>query len=299
MTELNKTGGMDFSKFDNMSSAELEEILEADFYASDDEESSVDMILYILEVLEKRGENAKPKKSAEEAWEEFKRDYLPYADTLLDDEPCEEKKAEKKSTTIGKPESKVVHLGRATLRWVSTIAASFVLLMALGISASAMGFNVFDKIAAWTAGTFGFAISEEKQDIKTIPSELNEFVELLDKNGLDSQALLPGYLPEGYEISTTHNNVIESACIYNCCLVNGNSYITFLYTEHLNALNDNQVQKDDGNPETYKLNEMTFYIMTNYGTYRVSWLDNNIECEIYGFETREELIKTINSIYGE
>ena len=71
MSELNDRNRHDYSKYDEMSTEALEQILRLDFQASEDSESDIDAILYISEVIAKR-----KKPSAEDdvdvAWKQFK-----------------------------------------------------------------------------------------------------------------------------------------------------------------------------------------------------------------------------------
>jgi hypothetical protein len=39
--------------------------------------------------------------------------------------------------------------------------------------------------------------------------------------------------------------------------------------------------------------------MTNVGKYLATWTVNNLECSISGLDSKEELIKMIDSIYKE
>lgn len=55
MSEANRSTGQDYSVFDRMSTEELNEYLRKDSYKSSDE-SNMDEILYVMEVLAKREE---------------------------------------------------------------------------------------------------------------------------------------------------------------------------------------------------------------------------------------------------
>ena len=54
MSELNNQNRHDYSKYDEMSTEALEQILRLDFGSLDETESDIDAILYISEVIEKR-----------------------------------------------------------------------------------------------------------------------------------------------------------------------------------------------------------------------------------------------------
>ena len=68
----------DFSRFDSMTNEELEEILRLDVQKTEGEESDLEMLLYVLEVLAVRRKNSEnPRKDAGEAFETFKEHYMP------------------------------------------------------------------------------------------------------------------------------------------------------------------------------------------------------------------------------
>ena len=74
MAESTRQTGQDHSKFDNMSTAELNEYLRQDSYCED---SNLDDILYVMEVLERRekedGNYSPP--DVQKAWAEFQKYY--------------------------------------------------------------------------------------------------------------------------------------------------------------------------------------------------------------------------------
>lgn len=57
--------------------------------------------------------------------------------------------------------------------------------------------------------------------------------------------------------------------------------------------------KDDGSPEIYTKNGIEHYIFTNEGSYRATWLNQNVQCEIIKVVEKAELLKMIDSIYEE
>ena len=74
MSEANQRTGQDPSKFDNMSTAELNEYLRQD---AERDDSDLDDVLYIMEVLAKRGkeENNDNLPDVRKAWASFQANY--------------------------------------------------------------------------------------------------------------------------------------------------------------------------------------------------------------------------------
>ena len=77
MSESKEHFHRDFSKFDEMSTAELNEILRQDSQLPDGEESDIDAILYIMEVIEKRSQELPLSdfKDVDRAWSSFNENY--------------------------------------------------------------------------------------------------------------------------------------------------------------------------------------------------------------------------------
>ena len=68
----------DFSKYEAMSTEELEEILRLDAEAPEGAQSDTELILYILEVLaSRRNTKNSTGNTAQEAWESFQQNYMP------------------------------------------------------------------------------------------------------------------------------------------------------------------------------------------------------------------------------
>ena len=71
------------SKYDAMTTEELEEILRLDAQAPEEQESDTEMILYVMEVLAARKRNnSHTGKTALEAYESFKQNYMPKVDNI-------------------------------------------------------------------------------------------------------------------------------------------------------------------------------------------------------------------------
>ena len=85
MSENLNRGSRDFSKYDTMETAELEEILRLDAALPEGAESDTELLLYVMGVLaDRRRNNGVAGKTAFEAWESFEKNYMP------GEEECEE-----------------------------------------------------------------------------------------------------------------------------------------------------------------------------------------------------------------
>ena len=117
--------------------------------------------------------------------------------------------------------------------------------------------------------------------------------------GLMERDLLPTWLPEGYELLGTQFDEMSSYTYFGVLLGRGESRLTISYQLYLEDKPDIAYQKDEGVPEEYVAGGQLHYIMTNAGKYLCVWVNDHVECFIAGADSREELIKIIDSIYME
>ena len=306
MSESNEHFHRDFSMFDEMSTEELNEILWQDSQLPDGEESDTDAILYILEVIEKRSKElpALDVEDIDRAWESFNKNYRfassderPLFD--LDDTPQQNSTSDKTKILQPAPRSNT-RPHRRVLRTTSILAAVIAVLLATSLTAYALGFDLWGTIANWTKETFGFEPAEYTQTsvssyAKEIPVPLATIAKEMELHDVPV-TVLPSYLPDGYvETDFQYTETADSIDFYYF-LEKGESSITLFYSAFFDGQAHSRFEKDTTNPEQYEYNGIVFYIMTNRGVYFVAWTADDIECSIAGVETRDEVIKIIQSI---
>lgn len=280
----------DFSEYNHMSTDDLEAILQADFELPDDEESDMEKILYITEVIAQRraGQPTGRYANADEAWDSFVENYC----------PAPEREVFRGSKATGAKKSR--NWKRTLVRAASIAAAVVVAVAASTATASAFGFDFWAWLTGWTREVFN--VQDPKIDYsdssQMIPEQLAELQEAMEEHGFPDK-LLPTYLPDGYEMADLYCDAV-SGYVSLCEILknNGDDFIFLDYYMHLDDEAAFEVQKDDDNPDAYEYADVTHYIMTNYETYYVSWTVDNVVCGISGFASRDELIQVINSIYG-
>lgn len=297
MAESTRQTGQDHSKFDNMSTAELNEYLRQDSYCED---SNLDDILYVMEVLERRekedGNYSPP--DVQKAWAEFQKYYntedndgkpLHDFDDEDDDEPTAEIISIKKARK---------GLNR-TIKSIISVAAVLCVILAGSVTAKALGYDIWDAVIVWTKDTFGFetTVNEPKPTpyVKQISEELVDLKNLMTEHGL-SKALIPGYIPEGYKLTNLKYDDFNDADTIFCQLSNGSNDIMLIYRVYSGDSTSFQLEKDDLSPEKYESGGTKYYIMSNMDDYFVTWLSDNVECTISGIPSRDEALKMITSL---
>lgn len=295
MAESNPCTDKDYSKFDQMDTAELEEILRMDFQLSEAAKLETDEILYITEVIARREKEnpTRPPIDLDKAWESFNQNYRPYANdegSLYDfegSEPCD------KSETADEPSVSAQKKG--FLSWIAGIAAALVLIVcAFPLSVGATGYNLFELLGQWTSEIFSFGdassgLSDEK--------EYATLQEALDDYGITEQ-VAPSWIPKWYLLSSLVINDDDPKNISFCALYQHGEDEIAITIEH--NMDSSMYEKDDSSVAIYEKNGIKHYIMFNadYNYSVVVWSNNGIECWLnYTDLSQEELEKMIDSIY--
>lgn len=292
MSDKGKINTIDRSVIDNMSVETLRGLLQDDFNAVDGI-LDTEMLLYAIDALSRKENEINIKTpNLEESLEEFKQEYLSQiekAEPLCDDSNrCERQIEQFENHKSLKPKMKAAMI----------IAAVVAVMMAASITASAMGIDLWDTIIAWTRDTFG--ISEQIGESKSeIPSPLEKLNSDLHTYGITGYGLLPSYLPDGYKEKSTQCMDMGDFTVFSCVLESDENEIILEYRQNITGDNSFVYQKDDETPEEYEVGGITHFITSNEGKYLCVWIDDNIECSISGVDSREKLIKIIDSIYGE
>ena len=276
MSENLKRSNPDFSKYDSMSIGELEEILRADALGPERDDSDVDEILYVMEVLaKKRRENGTAGKTAFEAYQEFQQHYLPMV---------EEDSTPKRKTNI------------IPFRRIAAVAASLVLVFSLTTTASAFSFrDVWDAVVTWAQETFSFSmgveISEPEEDDIW---EYTSIQDALDANGRNSN-IAPTWIPCGY---TLEHVIVDKTPIqesYVAVYINGEKRVSITVQSFLSTRPE-QYEHSIAYADIYSHEGINFYISSNFDNTHVAWIIDTYECSISGSLNIDEVKMMIDSI---
>lgn len=274
MSENQNRGNIDFSQYDSMATEELEEILRLDAEMPEGQESDTDMILYIMEVLaERKRNNSHTGKTALEAYESFKQDYMPETD----------------NTTI--PMKTENRLHRLVRRLVAA-AAVLVLLIVGSATAKAFGFNIWQAVIQWTQETFHFGDWGNSD-----PNNNLQFATLQEalEYGKITTPLAPTWLPDGYELSDITVEITPLRKIYTAIYANGEKTLSIIVRDYLDG-DPVFVEQSENLVEEYKASGITCYLFKNNKQVQAIWIVDSYECNISGNITIEELKTMINSI---
>ena len=287
MSSFDNFNTTDRAELERLSMDDLNAILDASYEPGT--RISMDTLLLVLDVIEKRvGKTPSP--SLDAAWENIKKEHL---------HPVEhgaEAEHETDIENVQSIDSKTRKSKKILPRIVGIAAAVAIILFAAGsLIPQANGSNLWSAFVEWTKEAFGYMKTGEEKQGK-IPAQLQELYNLIGEHGIPASELLPTYIPERYEATTTLCDERENATVFFCMMEKGKDSIMLQYRLLKNGEATTEYQKEDGSVEEY-INHDCYYIVENTGTYTTTWSRGNMECAIYNVPSHDELIKMIDSIY--
>jgi len=281
MPDSNNRTGRDFSKYDEMTDEQLRQILREDASKTEGEDTDLELMLHIMEVLARRRRETSEDISPEEALEQFKKKYT-YTDNSLISEKRPARPKSKGFTRLQK--------------WVATIAAVLVLVFGSAITAQAFGFDLFEIIAKWTKETFHFGyvsdVGETNEPEKNVV--YNSLREALSKYNIDAP-IVPNWIPDGYSEAGVKIQEAPNQRVFIAWYEKGESRIRIRIADYLNSY-PLQVEQSATLIETVSINGTDYYIFDNEDQLQVVWVLDNYECYISGSLSLSEVKAIIDSI---
>ena len=282
MKKVIKTIQKDYSFLQAMSTEELQEILRRDYDLNQDE-SDMDLILNVMEVLETREE--KESKNDKEIALNNLREMIRRREEMFADAD-----SEVKSNGLHMTPSHKKHFW---LR-VASIAAVFVLVISIGFTtATAMGHDLWGGVAKWTRETFRFG---DKTSAFSPNETYDELKAVLEENGR-SFPVLPNWLPEQYAFEDIQ--VFEEPVGWRIAAFatsNENTLFFLLTNIKQEDLGNRQYEIDSDSVEQHVVNGITYYTMTNDNSRQIVWARDNYQILMEFSDSSINTKKIIESI---
>ena len=281
-----------YEMLDKMTAEELERIVDEDAAKPVKEQMDDNMMLYILSLLDRKGNYGECFTDTEKARRTFIEVYY--------ENPEERQKntADKK-----KKRRENFRFSPKIMRIACVVVLALFAVSMVGRVNEASGQGLENSFYNWTDEKFWFdGVDEWKQGV-FVAGDFDNITELyriqmmlIRHNNLEDvmvtylpeNCLVNGYIAEGgqaafriaIEIRDENNPKTKIILSYHDVLFGGDEY-----------------EKDPGQPELYKVGGITHYIMTNDGKWQALWKNGMVECSISGVEKKSELLKMIDSIY--
>ena len=279
MSELEKRE--DLSRFDSMSTEELQEILRKHTHGELETEPDTQDLFEIMEVLSKRRQQQNPQafRTDEEAFAEFRKHYMP-----------------KEGNAV--TQHKTMKVPSRLLRTIAAVLAVVLILTAgTTITAKALNYDIWRKFATWTKEFFQFA-DASSSDIadpdQTDTIEYRQLYDALAEFGI-SERVAPSRLPEGY----THKDIMvmdspKERSIY--AIYENNNVELIISIRQIIGVPANQVEKSEDLLEIYTVNGVEYYLFSNNEKIQAVWIIGELECIIIGHISIADLKAMIDSI---
>ena len=278
MSEKQNRGSGDLSKYDAMTTEDLAEILRLDAQAPEEQESDTETILYIMEVLtERKRNNSHTGKTALEAYESFKQNYMPQNNG---------------SETIRREPVKTRSAYPRWLRSLTAAAAVLVILVLGSVTARAFGFNIWEAVVRWTQETFHFGEWGNSNTDSDLPYA--SLQEALDKGNIPV-TLVPTWIPEEFDLVDVTTELTPYKNIYLAMYTDEEKILRITVQDYLGKI-PVYVEQSEGLVEEYEVSGVTYYLFSNYDNVKAVWIVDSYECYISGNVTIEELKMMIDSI---
>ncbi len=290
MLVFGRDNDFDYSKFDSMDTDELKEILFQDSII--DDESDMDMILYIMEVVAKREKEViESEFDADMEWKKFCDDYLDSDMCELSDScECTEKtECIVIPFTVGEHyEPRKRHKRRVVTGIIVAVAT---VLLASSITAGALEINLFEVVAQWTKNIFGYA------QIEDVQSECaDKWKDAFARFGIEEN-LVPKWMPEGYNCDEIEINETPRKIVFQGYYRDNQGNGILVVITKLLQQSTKVYEKDESDVSVYSVNGIEHYIMSNVNIIRCVWNSGEFECSISGDIDVAVMKKIIDSIY--
>lgn len=283
MSEVQCRGARDFTRYDSMTTEELEKILRLDAEAPMEQESDTELILYVMEVLAKRKNKSNTGKTAQESWESFQKHYIPKDAGHRGHTP-------KKATNGKTPQP--------WLRRLIACAAAIILVLCIPLTTNAFGWeDVLNLIARWGKETFAFSIKENSYNNEPgldYDGKYTSLQDLLKRNKIDPD-IVPAWIPDGFLLTKCEEDVTPTQEIYRAYYTNDGKNLMILVQSYISS-DPYSVEIEDDVIEIYEVSGVKYYIFSNVSQVRFVWTVDSYECNVSGDISIDEAKKMIDSI---
>lgn len=291
-----------YSYLDQLSTQELEVLLQKD--AEDPDGGDLDMVMYIMEVIEKR-EGGVDKTAAADALKDFFSAYATPEGDGLRLYPSDDQ-GDKEAKSDSPKELQKARRRRLSLKGAGLIAAVLVCVFSLAAcSVGGIG-RFFQMVGRWTSEVFTFENTYEGDIPKdtgtemTAPLENTEYTsmeEALTAYGI-TEKVVPTKFPEdlvaaAIDVSRSeHGNFVKFCAVYQ-----GGDHYLILQIRQISDANTESFEKDSYDVSEYVKDGIRHYFYTNMDSNCVTWFNGNLECFIDTNLPEEDLTFAIDSIY--
>lgn len=187
------------------------------------------------------------------------------------------------------------------IRRLATLAAVTAVLICTLVLANSVNTSIFDAIAQWTSGVFGFEKEASFATIKTNPLAEGDSVsfdsleDALNAFGITAP-LAPQYIPDRFSLDEVRAANKAGNIFISAFYISNDGYIKLRYNQTAGS-DFRDFEKDDNATTLYDCGGIGHFLIVDKEKEKACWQNGEIECCLTGNVTREELKEIINSIY--
>lgn len=271
MPNQNNPRRQELSRYDEMDTEALRQLLREDALKPEGEESDTETILYIMEVLAKREDAKGEGKSPEEAWMDFQQRYLPQSSAQSQKHPWK--------------------------RSLIAAAAAVVILIGGTVSANGFGSVLWDTVISWSEETFHLSYSGQTSEPQNFQADPTLSKEEFMANFQEGLQQLPTWFPEDYTFTSSTVYQTPAARIYTALYTADRGEVVIRVGDYI-PNHPMEYEYSGSLLEIYQTGGTKYYICHNLDALTVAWLKDGYECGISGDITLSELKQIIDSIGG-
>ena len=186
-------------------------------------------------------------------------------------------------------------------RWLAGIAAAaaVICLVIMVSSPTVQAESIFDILFRWTSSVFEFFDPD-----KSYPDADNNFV--TDNPGLQqlydkvtelgvTESVVPMWLPEGFVLLNLQVSPAPGGNKVFCEFESSSDAISVIYRISTNI--SAKVEKEEIGVELFEFKKVSHFIVENEDTLSVTWTVDGVECVINASVPKEHIYSIIKSIY--
>lgn len=257
---------------EQMSTEQLDEMLQHELEKESVDESAVHLI---MEVLEKRDQNIPVEINPQVAvaWEKYQ--------------------------TRASVQSRAKFSFRSwPVRIAAVVAVVIALALAMPQSAEAEGF--WERLSRWTENVFEFftpgdEMVTQEYAFETDNPGLQQVYDAVTALGV-SDPVVPMWIPDGYELIECKAVKAPTKSFIYACFSNGMSKVTIDIAIR-DTESPRQYSKDEENANKLEIEGIEYNLIHNDGWLTAAWTRDRLECAIYIDCQEETLHKILKSIY--
>ncbi len=251
------------------------------------DKEALDALLDALDEVDPLPEELIP--NTEESLARFHERYAPVFESV-------EAAAAQRAETPASPKRKHSKFG-----WIFPFAAVLIVLLC-GMTAQAFNWTPFAAFARWTSETFRLdSSSASYATVRKNPLAEGETAsydtpeEAVEAFGIDVP-IVPKEIPEQFALTGVTASYRRGGILIYADYSSDDGFFQICYRNDT-VVNAAALEKEYGNIMTYPVNEITHYLVTDMGRQKAVWQNGDLECQLLGNVSDDEMRAIVESIY--